>query len=144
MSKLDCNIVQDLLPSFADSLVNEKTAAEIKAHLSDCENCTKLYNEMINGEAFEQKEAEKEIDYLKKIKKKTKRIIVSILSALMIMIIIAIGLYSFIGIADKAYSVSDIRITDNLLSAEINLFSSSNSITKVSAKESDGIVTISV
>ena len=144
MSKLDCNIIQDLLPSFADSLVNEKTAVEIKEHLSDCEDCSKLYNEMIKGEDFEQKEAEKEINYLKKIKKKTKKIIVSILSALMIMIIIAIGLYSFIGMNDNAYSVNDIRVTDNLMSTEISLFSSANSITKVSAKEIDGIVTISV
>ena len=144
MSKLDCNIVQDLLPSFADSLVNEKTAVEIKEHLSDCENCAKLYNEMIKGEDFEQKETEKEINYLKKIKNKSKKIIVSIFAALIIMIIITIGLYSFIGITDNAYSVNDISVTDNLINAEINLFSSANGITKVSAKEVDGIVTISV
>ncbi|MDE6110431.1 MAG: DUF4825 domain-containing protein [Eubacterium sp.] len=144
MSKLECNIVQDLLPSFADSLVNEKTAEEIKEHLSDCKNCSKLYNEMVKGEDFEQKKAEKEINYLKKIKNKNKKIVVSILSALMIVILIAIGFYSFIGIKDNAYSVNDISVTDNLLSAEVSLFSSSNSITNVSAKEMDGIVTISV
>ncbi len=144
MNKLDCNIVQDLLPSFADSLVNEKTAVEIKEHLSDCENCAKLYNELIKGDDFEQKETEKEINYLKKIKNKSKKIIVSIFAALIIMIIITIGLYSFIGITDNAYSVNDISVTDNLINAEINLFSSANGITKVSAKEIDGIVTISV
>ena len=144
MSKLECNIVQDLLPSFVDSLVNDETAKEIKEHLADCEDCAKLYNEMRNGENFEQKEAKKEINYLKKIKNKNKIIIASILSALMILIIIAFGLYCFIGTNDNAYSVNDISVTNNLVSAEINLFSSSNSITKVYAKEKDGIVTISV
>lgn len=144
MSKLECNIIQDLLPSFADSLVNKKTADEIEEHLANCEDCSRLYNEMINGEDFEQKEAEKEINYLKKIKNKSKKLIVSILSAITIIVIIAIGIYSFIGINDNAYSVNDIFVKDNLLSAEISLFSSANSITKVYAKENDGIVTISV
>lgn len=55
MSKLECNIVQDLLPSFADSLVSEKTEDEIKEHLSACETCSGIYNEMVNGENIEQK-----------------------------------------------------------------------------------------
>lgn len=144
MSKLECNIIQDLLPSFADGLVSTKTADEINAHLSDCGNCRNLYNEMTNGEDFEKKEAEKEIDYLKKIKKKNRKIIGGIFAAFILMIIITIGIYSFVGTEDEAYSVSNIYVTDKTVNAEINLFSSASCITKVTAKETDGIVTISV
>lgn len=144
MSKLECNIVQDLIPSFADCLVSEKTAKEIENHLSACENCSRLYNEMVNGEDIEQKEAEKEIDYLKKIKIKIKKIVVGIFAVFILIIIILIGLYSFIGVEDEAYSVSNLTITDKVMNAEINLFSSANYITMVNAKESDGIVTIDV
>ena len=144
MSKLECNIVQDLLPSFADSLVSEKTEEEIKEHLSACENCSGIYNEMVKGENIEQKEDKKEINYLRKIKNRNKKMLASILAVFMLFIAIAFGLYSFIGVEDAAYSVNNIYVTDHLVSAKILLFSSSNNITKVSAKEADGIVTISV
>ena len=74
MGKLECNIVQDLLPSFADSLVSEKTQEEIKEHLSVCETCSGIYNEMVNGEDVEQKKDKKEINYLKKIKNRKKNV----------------------------------------------------------------------
>ncbi len=144
MSKLECNIVQDLLPSFADSLVSEKTEEEIKEHLSACENCSGIYNEMVKGENIEQKEDKNEINYLRKIKNRNKKMLASILAVFMLLIAIAFGLYSFIGVEDAAYSVNNIYVTDHLVSAKILLFSSSNNITKVSAKEADGIVTISV
>lgn len=144
MSKLECNIVQDLLPSFADSLVSEKTAIDMNNHLSACENCSKLYNEMIKGESFEQKEAEKEINYLKKIKKKHKRTILSILSAVAALVIILVGIYGFYGVNDEAYYISDIYVKDNMMNCEVNLFSSANKITKVYAEATDGIVTIRV
>lgn len=108
MSKLECNIVQDLLPSFADSLVSEKTEEEIKEHLSACENCSGIYNEMVNGENIEQKEDKKEINYLRKIKNRNKKMLASILAVFMLFIAIAFGLYSFIGVEDAAYSVNNI------------------------------------
>lgn len=144
MSKLKCNIVQDLLPSFADGLVNEKTAEEIKEHLAECKDCKKLYKEMIKDEDLDFNKAEKEIDYLKKVKKKNKTIIISILSALIAVVIFTFGVYAFYGVADYGYYVSDLYVNQNVVDAKVNLLSSANKITRVSVSETDGVATIHV
>ena len=144
MNKLACNVVQDLLPSFADNLVNEQTAAEINSHLAECEKCSAIYEDMVNGEDSEIQKAEKEINFLKKIKNRNKIIVGSILAAVFIIILVLFGVYSYRGTLDEAYSVSNISVTDNIMSAEINLYSSANRITKAFAEEKDGIVTINV
>ena len=35
----DCDIIKDLLPSYADGLTNETTNAIIEEHLNDCPGC---------------------------------------------------------------------------------------------------------
>ncbi len=39
MSKLSCEIVQDLLPLYHDEVCSPETSAAIEAHLAECEHC---------------------------------------------------------------------------------------------------------
>lgn len=66
--KLSCNIVRDLLPLYADHLLSSETEEAVKAHLSECEECSRIYEQMTDSEPLPQAE-ETEIDYLKKIRK---------------------------------------------------------------------------
>lgn len=43
---MKCEIIQDLLPSYIENLTSEESNKEIKNHLSDCEECKKVYQEM--------------------------------------------------------------------------------------------------
>lgn len=43
---MKCYIVKDLLPLYAEQLTNEKTAAEIQAHLEQCADCAKTFAQM--------------------------------------------------------------------------------------------------
>jgi hypothetical protein len=67
-----CNVVRDLLPNYVDGLVSEKTAQEITAHLADCTDCKTAYEQMKTPLESIIAQDTKEIDYLKKIKTKSK------------------------------------------------------------------------
>ncbi|WP_018752894.1 zf-HC2 domain-containing protein [Paenibacillus sanguinis] len=68
---LKCHVVQDLLPSYIDGLVSKETEAEIQQHLQECQACQAIYTKMSTPTtAAPSKEAHREIDFLKKIRRK--------------------------------------------------------------------------
>ena len=44
--KLKCAVVRDLLPNYIEKLTSDETNLDIEEHLSGCEPCTKVYEEM--------------------------------------------------------------------------------------------------
>ena len=44
--KLDCNLVQDLLPSYIDRLTSAQTTAYVQKHLLKCKECRLMYDSM--------------------------------------------------------------------------------------------------
>ncbi len=41
---MKCEVVRDLIPMYIDGTASVETAAEIDAHLKECEDCRKFYN----------------------------------------------------------------------------------------------------
>lgn len=81
----DCKIVQDLLPSYIENLTDEVTNEYIEEHIAKCEKCAQALKDM-NGEIkLEQINQDKEIKYLKTIRKRVKRTI-AIVSLLVIIV----------------------------------------------------------
>ena len=65
--QLPCEIVQDLLPSYIDELVNDVTREAVREHLQECKACSELYERMKAPEQkFSDVKDTKEIDFLKK------------------------------------------------------------------------------
>ena len=46
MKKIECYIVQDLLPLYIDHTCSKQTTEDMEGHLQSCESCKKLYEEM--------------------------------------------------------------------------------------------------
>ena len=46
MSELKCNLVEDLMPLYIDDLVSDDTKKDIEAHLSECETCRSMCEEL--------------------------------------------------------------------------------------------------
>ena len=68
-NKKECEIVQDLLVSYADGILNPESKKLVEEHIKDCENCQlELKHVQDDSEAKENKE-QIELDYLKKIYK---------------------------------------------------------------------------
>ena len=71
MSKLPCEVVKDLFPSYIDELTSEVTNNLIEEHNAECEECRRTLESMKNPEAEPKEQVQqKEIDYLKKTRKK--------------------------------------------------------------------------
>ena len=41
MEKVNCSIIKDLLPLYADGVLSQETAQAVKDHLETCESCRK-------------------------------------------------------------------------------------------------------
>lgn len=92
MKKTKCMIIQDILPLYVDDVVCEDTKELVDEHISSCENCARLVNNMkkdINMSSFVMNESE-DIKVVKKIKKSIKS---KIIKAIFATIAIIFGLY---------------------------------------------------
>lgn len=91
-SNLSCNVVQDLLPQYAEKLLSPESEAEIRAHLAECPRCREVYGEMTSPEPVPE-EAPKELDYLKKIRRSRLRLLIC---SLCTVAIVALGAVFFL------------------------------------------------
>ncbi|MEF3302139.1 zf-HC2 domain-containing protein [Paenibacillus sp. GYB003] len=67
-----CHIVQDLLPHYIDGLVSAETETDIDRHLQECDACRTLHAKLsVPIENAASQTDKKEIDFLKKVRKKT-------------------------------------------------------------------------
>lgn len=48
---MNCNVIMDLLPLYADGCCSEESVALVETHLKSCENCKKVLDSM-KGESF--------------------------------------------------------------------------------------------
>ncbi|MEA4896066.1 MAG: zf-HC2 domain-containing protein [Oscillospiraceae bacterium] len=80
---MKCYIVRDLLPGYMDDLVGEETKRDMDEHLKDCGECRALY-EQLRVPIPKIQTDDKEINYLKKIRKRTVRNILIVFAALII------------------------------------------------------------
>ena len=67
---LTCGVVRDLLPSYVENLLGEEAKEAVDRHLETCPECRER-KEAMAAPAEEAAEPEKEVDYLKRVKKGT-------------------------------------------------------------------------
>ena len=82
-NKLPCEVVRDLLPSYVDELTCEVTNEMVSEHMSGCAECKSVLAAMQTKDVDDgQKiEEEKEIDFLKKTRSRTRRIVIGSIAA---------------------------------------------------------------
>ena len=86
--KKDCKIVQDLLPNYIEKLTNNVTSNFVKDHLQQCEECSKIYENMKkNLELETEKPSTKEINFFKKYRNKLR-----VLKIILLIIVVIVGI----------------------------------------------------
>ncbi len=104
---LPCTVIQDLLPSCADGLASAETIAAVYEHTAHCANCARILKDMKRPDASRNEiTATQELDYLKKIRGRSKKnlLAVSLLTLLLFLILLGIRCY---GIGFTAKGVAD-------------------------------------
>ncbi len=91
--KTECEIVQDLLIGYVDGVLNKESKKLVESHLLECKKCQERVAEIKAEMKKEENQQKKEIDYLKKIRIKSR--IKSVLLAILILGVIFVSWYSY-------------------------------------------------
>ena len=148
MSKIPCEVIRDLFPSYIDGLTSETSNREIGEHVEGCEACREILTSMKGGgETFAPEEPEKkEIDYLKKNKRRNLRIVLFSLLGAAALALLVIGLrFFFIGEkAQEGWPYWDVAVEGRELKIGSSFTEeSATAVAGVRFEEKDGVVTIS-
>ena len=96
---LTCGVVRDLLPSYVEGLTSPETDAAVERHLSGCPDCTRLRTDLAGAAGSAPPEAAKEVDYLKAVKRRSRR---RVLAAVAVTVLVAA-----LGIAAKLFLIGE-------------------------------------
>lgn len=145
---IPCELVKDLLPSYIDELTSDVTNEYIKDHLSNCENCQNVLNSMTNQPIEDptiRVEEKTEIDFLKKTRKQNnKRLLGSILAAVVIISVVLLAKAYLIGTnLNTEYVSYAINVNEDSLHISGAPVDSKLAITHVDFVEENGCVKIS-
>ena len=91
MTKIPCEVIKDLLPSYIDGLTDPVTNEIIEEHLSTCTECRKLYETMKEGDQ-RPPEDPIEIEFLKVTRMKTNQRIAAFLAVTLAGILLVVGM----------------------------------------------------
>lgn len=119
--KSECEIVQDLLLGYVDETLNKESKKLVEKHLIECESCRQRLEEIKEDMKLNQENQKKEIDYLKKIRRRLR--IKSVLIAFAIIILVIIGIY-----VGKFATISNIMSKADKSAKSQNFYSESQQI----------------
>lgn len=106
-----CKIVQDLLPNYIDGLTNEETNLFIEEHLKECNECTKILENMKQELTINRPSKDsKEVQYIKKYNEKLRILKLIIIIILIIALVFMIYYYfymrnAYIGAANDLFEM---------------------------------------
>lgn len=89
---MKCQIIQDLLPMYCDKLTSPESNEEIEKHFRDCEECTRIYENMCHKEESVI-DSDKDIQPLKKVKRKN---IIRIIISVLVSAVVLFGVFMFV------------------------------------------------
>ena len=91
--KIDCEIIQDLIPSYVEEICSKASKECVEEHIAGCKECNELIK-LYKKQDFSVNSLEKkELDGFKKLKRKVK--LQSILSYGLLLLLIGFGIYNF-------------------------------------------------
>ncbi len=146
-NKIPCETVRDLFPSYIDKLTSETTNKLIEEHISDCAECTDILNTMRTPEAEPSASEEtqaKEIDFLKKNKKRNLKIIIGSIAGAFALAFVILLLKAFV-IGEANYSgmiATRVEVSDSDITLTAVPIDSIHAISGLTFEEDNGVVTV--
>ena len=126
---MDCDVIRDLLPLYADEACSEKSRALVREHLLECAECRELLRQLQETEIEKSLREEKQsvLQYgLKQFKKRTAAVGSAVSGAVMIPVLICLFLFGsplgWIDIVLAALCVAASMIVVPILVREDRLF----------------------
>ncbi len=141
---LTCAVVGDLLPAYAEHLTAPETDEAVERHLAGCEACSAKLAAMRSPEPEPEAETAKEVDYLKKVKRRGwKRVALAVtLTALVLAGALAAKVFVIGSPADAQTMAMGIWDDGGTLHVEVASAVSANAYWGWKTETADGTVTI--
>lgn len=134
---LSCAVVRDLLPSYLDGVVSDETKAAVERHMENCPDCREALRRMKEPEEIAPAE-EKEIDYLKKIRRRSSRKVTAILAAVALLAIAAMVRIFYIGYpVDSRVIATAVTVRDGTVRLTGTLTDSAQSVCRANITQNE-------
>ena len=143
---LTCGVVGDLLPSYVETLLGEESRQAVDRHVENCASCATKLKAMTAPAAEPSEETVKEVDYLKRIKRRNRLRV--ILAALLVAAAIVSGFAAKVFLIGTPIQPQSVVVTHCTITEEGNLILLVNSPESATAffgwniETEDGVVSI--
>lgn len=145
---LTCAVVRDLLPSYVEGLTAEETAGAVERHLGSCPDCAARLEAMRTPPApagAEAVETAKEVDYLKQVKRRSRRRVAAaaLATAACLLAVFLVKIF-IIGTPLQAQSVAvtEREIEDGVLRLTVSSPDSGRALRGWRVETADGVASI--
>jgi len=147
MMKIPCEVVRDLFPSYIDDLTSPESNQIIEDHLAECNDCRNILNSMKSSSDVgigPLPDESKEIDFLKKNRRRNKLILIGSIAVILI-IIAVIFVNRYVAGEQNADNMGDwflwdINVDGNHLDIEGRSVQHIFKITRMDFREEDGVL----
>ncbi|MDY4971227.1 MAG: DUF4825 domain-containing protein [Lachnospiraceae bacterium] len=145
--KLPCELIRDLFPSYIDGLTSDVTNGLVEEHVSECDSCREILEAMKEPSVLQgtgSMEEQGEIDFLKKTRKKTRKMILGMaIASVLIIAAVLIGKIYFIGSFIYGENmICQAEVDGKHLSLSGAAADAGLGISSIEYEEKDGVVTI--
>ena len=142
MNKIPCSVIRDLFPSYIDKLTSEESNQLVEEHVAECKDCKKILQDMQEGSKQSYKPTEKEkkeIDFLKKNKRRNVRIgiyciIGALLCVALVLFIRSVGVGMQM-LGDENWHVEKITVENGEIHFKASAINSFSYISKIIVDE---------
>lgn len=147
MNELTCGVVTDLLPSYAEGLTGEETNKLVEEHIAGCPVCREALDAMREEtrEAGMTESEQTEIEFLKKNRKRNRRMLIGSLAAALALAAVLLALKFFV-IGNRAADdgvLLKLDINGRELTVECSAWNENRVVSGIKFTETgDGIVNI--
>lgn len=93
MERMNCDIIQDLIPSYIDGISSDATNKCVEEHISECNQCRSLVQLYRDTEISNYNIEQKQIDVFKKFNRQLR--FINLFSMVLVLIPIGLGIYTF-------------------------------------------------
>ena len=145
-NKIPCDVIRDLLPSYVDELTSETSNTLIMEHMRGCETCRKTLASMQGGLPFaeEAEKARREIDFLKKNKRRNRRIVFGSIAGAFLLILAVLAARVFI-VGSRDYTnwiPANLTVEGRNLTFTAVPTDSAMAVSGLDFREEDGVITV--
>ena len=134
---LSCEVVKDLLPSYLDGVASSETKTAVERHMEECPDCRETLRRMKEPENAAPAE-EKEIDYLKKVRRHSSRKVTVIVSVVVLLALAVTARILFKGFpADPSSLAAVVTVRDGTVRLTGTFFDSGMGLARASTKQDE-------